>query len=90
MPRKRGRSISRFSNTELRTGAETRWKTMGNFLLGIGIIPCRKEPFFETGGKVSASTQSNIREPGEIPGRLRHCNGYKLPVPLDESPGRRE
>jgi hypothetical protein len=22
--------------------------------------------------------RSNVREPGEIPGRLRHCNGYKF------------
>jgi len=33
---------------------------------------------FETGGKVSAKTQSNVREPGVNPGRLRHCNGYKF------------
>ena len=38
---------------------------------------------FETGGKVSAKqSQSNVREPGVNPGRLRHCNGYKLPMPL--------
>ena len=24
-------------------------------------------------------SQSNVREPGENPGRLRHCNGYKFP-----------
>jgi hypothetical protein len=37
-------------------------------------------------------SQSNVWEPGVNPGRLRHCNGYKLPmplVPLAES-GRRE
>ena len=33
-------------------------------------------------GKFPPSTQSNIWEPGENPGRLRHCNGYKLPMPL--------
>ena len=26
-------------------------------------------------------SQSNVWEPGENPGRLRHCNGYKLPMP---------
>jgi len=35
----------------------------------------RNELFFET-------TQSNVWEPGENPGRLRHCNGYKFPKPL--------
>jgi hypothetical protein len=24
------------------------------------------------------SSQSNVWEPGEIPGRLRHCNGYEF------------
>jgi hypothetical protein len=28
---------------------------------------------------VHPSSQSNVREPGENPGRLRHCNGYKFP-----------
>jgi hypothetical protein len=28
---------------------------------------------------VHPSSQSNAREPGENPGRLRHCNGYKFP-----------
>ena len=32
--------------------------------------------------QVVRCTQSNVREPGEIPGRLRHCNGYKFPRPL--------
>ena len=27
---------------------------------------------------VHPSSQSNVREPGENPGRLRHCNGYKF------------
>jgi hypothetical protein len=40
---------------ESRTRAGTRRKTRRNILLGIKIIRCRKEPFFETGGKVSAS-----------------------------------
>jgi hypothetical protein len=31
----------------------------------------RKELFFET-------TRSNVWEPGENPGRLRHCDGYKF------------
>ena len=33
---------------------------------------------FESGGKVSANVASNVREPGENPGRLRHCDGYKF------------
>jgi len=28
---------------------------------------------------VHPSLQSNVWEPGENPGRLRHCNGYKFP-----------
>jgi hypothetical protein len=36
------------------------------------------EPFFETAEVVSAKMQSNVWEPGENPGRLRHCNGYKF------------
>ena len=27
------------------------------------------------------TSQSNVWEPGVNPGRLRHCNGYKLPMP---------
>ena len=41
---------------------------------------------------VHPSSQSNVREPGENPGRLRHCNGYKFPratAPRQGS-GRRE
>src|SRR5580698_4304765 len=34
--------------------------------------------------------QSDVREPGVNPGRLRHCEGYKFPVPLVKGPGRRE
>jgi hypothetical protein len=30
------------------------------------------------GGSNSALSQSNVWEPGEIPGRLRHCNGYNF------------
>jgi hypothetical protein len=41
-------------------------------------------------GKFPPKTQSNVREPGVNPGRLRHCNGYKLPMPPSESLGRRE
>ena len=49
------------------------WKTFQKFLAnGFGR---RNGLFFET-------TQSNVREPGENPGRLRHCNGYKFPKPL--------
>jgi len=59
-------------------------------LLGKISIQRKKEPFFESGGKVSAKSQSNVWEPGENPGRLRHCNGYKLPMPPSESSGRRE
>jgi hypothetical protein len=34
---------------------------------------------FETGGiKIPPTSQSNVREPGVNPGRLRHCNGYKF------------
>jgi hypothetical protein len=40
--------------------------------------------------KFPPKSQSNVWEPGENPGRLRHCNGYKLPMPLSESSGRRE
>jgi hypothetical protein len=51
-------------------------------LLGKYFIPRKKELLFETGGKVSAKlSQSNVWEPGVNPGRLRHCNGYKLPMP---------
>ena len=50
--------------------------------LGKYFIWRKKELFFETGGKVSAKqSQSNVREPGVNPGRLRHCNGYKFPMP---------
>jgi hypothetical protein len=60
-------------------------------LLGKKIIRRKKDALFETGGKVSAkSSQSNVREPGVNPGRLRHCNGYKLPMSPSESLGRRE
>jgi hypothetical protein len=60
-------------------------------LLGKKFIRRRKELFFETAEKVfRKQSQSNVREPGVNPGRLRHCNGYKLPMPLVESPGRRE
>ena len=41
---------------------------------------------------VHPSSQSNVREPGVNPGRLRHCNGYNFPGPLPRSAaaGRRE
>ena len=32
---------------------------------------------------VHPSLQSNVREPGGNPGRLRHCNGYKFPQATD-------
>jgi len=48
-------------------------KLLGNFF-----IPRKTEPFFETGGTVSAKSQSNVWEPGVNPGRLRHCNGYNF------------
>jgi hypothetical protein len=32
-------------------------------------------------GKFPPPTQSDVWEPGVNPGRLRHCNGYKLPRP---------
>lgn len=35
--------------------------------------------FFESGGKVSARTQSGAREPRASRGRLRHCNGLQAP-----------
>jgi hypothetical protein len=34
---------------------------------------------------VHPSSQSNVREPGENPGRLRHCNGYKFPKVATEA-----
>jgi hypothetical protein len=35
-------------------------------------------------------TQSNIREPRENRGRLRHCNGLQTPTATGHTPGRRE
>ena len=32
--------------------------------------------FFETAEVIPPISQSNVWEPGENPGRLRHCNGY--------------
>jgi hypothetical protein len=59
---------------------------LGNFF-----ISRRKESFFETAEEdFRKQSQSNVWEPGENPGRLRHCNGYKLPMPPSESSGRRE
>ena len=37
---------------------------------------------FETAENFRHLSQSNVREPGVNPGRLRHCNGYKFPMPL--------
>jgi len=34
--------------------------------------------FFETAEEISPPMQSNVRESGENPERLRHCNGYKF------------
>ena len=39
---------------------------------------------------VHPPSQSNVREPGENPGRLRHCNGYKFPKCHRSESGRRE
>src|SRR5208283_1760965 len=39
---------------------------------------------------VHPSSQSNVWEPGENPGRLRHCNGYKFPKCHRSESGRRE
>jgi hypothetical protein len=62
-----------------------------NILLGKILIQRKKEAFFETAEKVfRKQSQSNVREPGVNPGRLRHCNGYKLPMPPSKSSGRRE
>jgi hypothetical protein len=47
-------------------------------LLGIFFIRRRNEAFFENGGAISAHTTVKCWEPGESPGRLRHCNGYKF------------
>lgn len=41
--------------------------------------PRNKSPFFETGGHCPSSTQPSVREPREIRGRLRHCNGLQTP-----------
>jgi hypothetical protein len=52
-------------------------------LLGKRNFRRKKESFFETAEKVFRKiSQSNVWEPGVNPGRLRHCNGYKLPMPL--------
>jgi hypothetical protein len=47
-------------------------------LLGNFFIQRKKELLFESGGKFPPTMQSNVREPGVNPGRLRHCNGYKF------------
>ena len=41
---------------------------------------------------VAAPAGVNVREPGVNPGRLRHCDGYKFPMPLvrGAETGRRE
>jgi hypothetical protein len=62
----------------------------GNFLLGKNSIQRKKDAFFETAEEFPPTSLSNVWEPGEIPGRLRHCNGYELPMPPSKSLGRRE
>jgi hypothetical protein len=48
-----------------------------NFLKGKNIWR-RNKVFFEMDKLSLSLMQSNVREPGENPGRLRHCNGYKF------------
>jgi hypothetical protein len=38
--------------------------------------------------KVRTITQSNGREPGVNPGRLRHCNGYEFPKTTGRKAGK--
>jgi hypothetical protein len=60
-------------------------------LLGKKFIPRKKDALFETVENIFRQiSQSNVREPGVNPGRLRHCNGYKLPMPPSTGSGRRE
>ena len=47
--------------------------------LGLNIFWLKTKSFFETRKQFRAS-HSNVWEPGENPGRLRHCNGYKFQV----------
>jgi hypothetical protein len=72
-------------------GVSTQVFRARKILLGKKFIPRKKNLLFETAEKVFRNlSQSNVREPGVNPGRLRHCKSYKFPMPLDESPGRRE
>jgi len=47
-------------------------------LLGKKFNQRKKEALFETAKVISPLMQSNVRESGESPERLRHCNGYKF------------
>jgi hypothetical protein len=50
-----------------------------------------KEPFFEIANcLVRSITQTNVREPRENRGRLRHCNGLQTPTATGRSPLDRE
>jgi hypothetical protein len=51
-----------------------------NYFLGKTQFGCTTRRFFEKAGTFPPQTQSNVREPGVNPGRLRHCNGYKFQV----------
>jgi hypothetical protein len=46
--------------------------------LGKFLIRRKMGAFFEMAEVVPPAMQSNVWEPGENPGRLRHCNGYKF------------
>jgi len=46
------------------------------FCLEIFLFSVELSPFFETAEVIPPISQSNVWEPGENPGRLRHCNGY--------------
>jgi len=52
--------------------------SFGIFFLADFHFRRRNDAFFETGGKFPPPSQSNVRESGENPERLRHCNGYKF------------
>ena len=74
----------------LMQGFQRKFYTQGKFCLEFFQFSVKQNRSLKPAEKFPPSSQSNVREPGVNPGRLRHCNGYKFPRPLDESPGRRE
>src|ERR1700688_2152332 len=78
-----GRKARRFANTARKKNIcnEFSWQ---NFVLGVETNCSLKWM-----NVVHPSSQSNVRESGENPERLRHCNGYKFQCHREREGGMR-